>query len=91
MDGGGGTGAASFQMIISPLVSQMQCTSGGACHTLQAPILTSFEALGPNYKTKPGMMNILVTKGALTGGLHSGLPYFDAAQQSTVAMWIDSL
>lgn len=85
----GGMGAASFQTTIAPLVTE--CVAAGACHTVQMPTLTSFDALGPKYKTKPGAQNVLVTKGSLTSGMHSGIPYLTATEQTTVAAWIDSL
>ena len=87
--GGGGGGGQSFTAMIVPLVTECATV---ACHGgVQPPILTSFDALAAKYKTKPGSSNILVTKGALTGGSHSGLPYFTTAEQATVAAWIDSL
>lgn len=94
-DGGGGTvdadgaGAASFQAQIAPLVTA--CVAGTACHTIQAPFLDNYSRLAAKYKVKPGAMNILVTKGDATGGLHSGAPYFTDPEKATVAAWIDSL
>lgn len=88
-DGGGGAGAASFSAMITPLVTECAVV---ACHLgPQIPILTSFADLGPQYKTKPGAANILVTKGGLTGGIHQAIPYLTATEQATVAAWIDSL
>ena len=85
----GGEGAASFEASIAPLVTE--CVAAGACHTVQAPVLTWFQSLAARYKAKPGVQNILVTKGSLTGGTHSGLPYLTTMEQATVAAWIDSL
>src|SRR5574337_253855 len=77
-DGGGGNGAQTFQSMIQPLVNP-KCTS---CHsTTQPPNLSSFESLQAQYKTKPGMNNILVTKGDATQGMHEGIQYFDATQK----------
>jgi hypothetical protein len=87
-DGGTG-GGASFTAQVAPLVTE--CATAGCHGGAQAPNLTSFAALQAPYKVKPGSANILVTKGALTAGVHSGLPYFTAAEQATVAAWIDSL
>lgn len=85
--GGGGGGGQSFNAMIKPLVTT--CTG---CHSgITPPDLSSFDKLGAAYKTKPGNANILVTKGALTGNVHQGVPYFTADQQATVAAWIDSL
>jgi len=67
--------------MIKPLVTE--CIG---CHGAQAPTLTSFMALGPAYKVKPGAANILVTKGD-----HQGTTYFTPAEKTTVAAWIDSL
>ncbi len=86
----GGTGdknAQSFMTQIAPLVTR--CT---ACHSsTQPPNLSSYDKLQAQYKTKPGAMNILVTKGDATAGMHEGITYFDATQKQTVAAWIDSL
>jgi len=80
-------GQQSFASTIAPLVTE--CTG---CHaTTQPPNLTSFAAMEAKYKTGPGTGNILVTKGALTAGVHQGVPYFTPAEQATVAAWIDSL
>jgi len=85
----GGMGAATFQANIAPLVTE--CVAAGACHTVQIPVLTSFDALAAKYKMKPGAQNILVTKGSLTAGMHSGIPYLTSTEQATVAAWIDGL
>lgn len=84
MDMNNGTGGGqSFNMIIKPLVDP-KCTG---CHSAGTPpTLSSFSALQPKYKMKPGASNVLVTKGN-----HAGVIYFDATQQKTVADWIDSL
>jgi hypothetical protein len=87
-DGGNSAGEASFTAMIAPLVTE--CVTGG-CHTVQPPILTSFSSLAAKYTAKPGATNILVTKGSLTGDMHSGLPYLTAEEQTIVANWIDSL
>lgn len=76
-------GGQSFNAIITPLVNP-KCTG---CHSAGTPpTLSSFSALQPAYKTKPGASNILVTKGD-----HAGITYFDADQKKAVADWIDSL
>lgn len=85
----GAIGATSFQANIAPLVTE--CVAAGACHTVQMPVLTSFDSLGTKYRMKPGAQNILVTKGSLTGGTHSGIPYLSTTEQATVAAWIDGL
>ena len=76
-------GEASFNSTIKPLTMPtcVSCHSGGT-----APNLTSFAALQPKYKTKPGMTNILVTKGD-----HSGIAYFNGTDKTAVQNWIDSL
>ncbi len=85
--GGGGGGEASFMTTIQPLVTAcLGCHSAG-----QPPNLSSFAALGPTYKVKPGASNVLVTKGDASGGLHQGAAYFSPTDQATVAAWIDSL
>ena len=86
-DGGNGTGGGqSFNAMVAPLVTE--CTG---CHGGTPPNLTSFSALQAKYKMKPGNANILVTKGDAMGGMHQGIPYFTAAEKTTVAAWIDSL
>ena len=92
-DGGGNPdGEASFNQQMMPLINAKGCTVGATCHGgIQQPSLSSFSALQPRYYTKPGTSNILVTKGSLTAGVHQAIPYFDAAEQATVAAWIDSL
>lgn len=87
--GGGGAGEASFNAMVAPLVTE--CHMAGACHSVQAPVLTSFSTIAARYLAKPGASSILVTKGALTGGTHQGLPYLTDPEQATVAAWIDSL
>jgi hypothetical protein len=90
---GGNTvdGEASFNEQIMPLVTAKGCVTP-TCHGgVQQPSLSTFSALQPRYYTKPGSGNILVTKGNLTGGVHQAVPYFDAAEQATVAAWIDGL
>ncbi|HEY5935848.1 MAG TPA: hypothetical protein VIU61_14465 [Kofleriaceae bacterium] len=78
---------ASFNATIKPLV-----TACLGCHSAaQVPRLTSYAELAVTYKTKPGSTNILVTKGDATGGIHQAQPYFNAAQKTTVAGWIDGL
>jgi hypothetical protein len=68
--------------MIAPLVTE--CTG---CHgTGEPPNLTSFAALQPKYKLKPGNTNVLVTKGD-----HQNITYFTAGEKTTVAAWIDSL
>ncbi len=85
--GGGGGGGQSFSTTIAPLVTRcVGCHSG-----VQMPNLSSFSALGALYKQKPGASNILVTKGTPTAGKHEGIDYLSAADQATVAAWIDSL
>lgn len=105
-DGGGMGGVdpenvASFNQVMAPIVAAKGCLVGDTCHMIQIPKLTSFEALVefPNlaqrYTGKPGAMNILVTKGDLTGGDHpitpTVAPYLDADQKTAVAAWIDGL
>ena len=80
-------GEMSFMTMIQPLVGGCTACHGGTT----APNLTSFAALEPKYKMKPGMTNVLVTKGDTTQGMHYGIAYFNTTQQGTVAMWIDSL
>lgn len=84
----GGAGALAFEMTIKPMMSE--CVG---CHVGQPPNLTSFDALQAKYKTGPGAMNILVTKGDISVpvGQHQGLPYLTDAEEQMVAMWIDSL
>ncbi len=84
----GGGGEASFNITIKPLTTG-RCTG---CHeAAQPPNLSSFTALQAKYKTPPGLMNILVTKGDLTAGVHAGAAYFGTAEQQEVAAWIDAL
>jgi hypothetical protein len=85
--GGGGGGGQSFNAIIAPLVTRCTGCHGGG----QSPTLTSFSALEPKYKVKPGASNILVIKGDATNGQHHGIQYFSATEKTTVANWIDSL
>ena len=87
--GGGGAGEASFTAMVAPLITE--CHMAGACHSVQQPVLTSFSTIAARFLTKPGSSSSLVTKGALTGGIHQGLPYLTADEQATVAAWIDSL
>ena len=84
MDMNNGTGGGqSFNAMIKPLVDP-KCTG---CHSAGTPpTLSSFSALQPKYKMKPGSSNILVTKGD-----HAGITYFTDAQKKTVSDWIDSL
>lgn len=90
-DGGGGNGEATFNSMIMPLVNGKGCVSA-TCHGgVQQPSLSAFSLLQAKYKVQPGTSNILVTKGSLTGGTHQGVQYFTAAEQATVAAWIDSL
>jgi hypothetical protein len=98
LEGGGGPdgasvdGEASFNAMVMPLITAKGCTVGATCHGgIQQPSLSAFGVLQPRYYTKPGASNILVTKGSLTAGVHQAVPYFDAAEQATVAAWIDSL
>jgi hypothetical protein len=86
---GGTDGAQSFNAIVKPLVGR--CAVVG-CHAgTQVPNLSDYSKLDARYKMKPGSTNILVTKGSLTGGMHSAMPYLSSAEQAKVAMWIDSL
>jgi hypothetical protein len=90
-DGGADNGAQSFAAMVSPLVTECAIP---ACHGgAQPPNLANYAQLAAKYKTKPGNTNILVTKGAMSVpvGMHSGLQYLSAAEQTTVAAWIDSL
>jgi mono/diheme cytochrome c family protein len=80
--GGGGGGGQSFNAMIAPLVTTCTGCHGGAT----APNLSSFAALQPKYKMKPGSTNILATKGD-----HQAITYLNAAQVATVVAWIDSL
>jgi hypothetical protein len=76
-------GEASFNSTIKPLV-MTNCVS---CHNGSTPPnLTSFSALQAKYKMKPGMTNVLVTKGN-----HAGIQYFGATDKTAVQNWIDSL
>lgn len=89
VDAGSDPAAQSFNTIVRPVV--MRCAVIG-CHAgTQSPDLSDYGKLAPMYKTKPGRQNILVTKGSLTGGTHSGMPYLSADDQTKVANWIDSL
>jgi hypothetical protein len=86
-DGGGGTPDQTFNSQIKPLVTTcIGCHSGA-----QGPVLTSYASLTAKYKTKPGAMNILVTKADATQGIHQGVQYFTGATKTAVASWIDSL
>jgi hypothetical protein len=90
-DGGGVDGEASFNEQIMPLVTAKGCVTP-TCHGgVQQPSLSAFSLLQPRYYAKPGSGNILVTKGNLTAGVHQAVPYFDTAEQATVAAWIDGL
>jgi hypothetical protein len=81
--GGGMGGGQSFEAMIKPIVMP-KCTGCHAGGTL--PTLTSFSVLEAKYKMKPGVSNILVTKGD-----HQNTTYFDPTQKATVTAWIDSL
>lgn len=87
-------GEASFNAQVAPRV--MGCAIPG-CHVgLNPPNLTSYGGLEAKYKMKPGMTNILVTKGDMQDasgppGLHYGLPYLDETAKSAIAAWIDGL
>jgi hypothetical protein len=85
---GGGNGAATFESMIKPLVTEC-----AACHVGQPPNLSSFDVLQTKYKTGPGSGNILVTKGDISTpvGTHQAIPYLTEAEQTIVANWIDSL
>ncbi len=88
--GGGGEGEASFNVMIAPLVTE--CSTAGACHNVQQPVLTSFSALKPIYLTKPGMASpIVMKKATLPDGTHRGLTYLTDLELMTLATWIDSL
>ena len=79
---GGQTPQQSFTSVVAPLVAR--CTG---CHSgAQSPNLTSFDALEPQYKAKPGASNILTTKGD-----HEGIIFLTPTERMTVASWIDGL
>ncbi|MBX3155149.1 MAG: hypothetical protein KF773_04045 [Deltaproteobacteria bacterium] len=88
-DANNSAGAASFQSMIVPLVTECIGCHGAAT----PPNLTSFDTLAAKYKTGPGASNILVTKGTLgiPSGTHQGINYFTTEEQAIVAAWIDSL
>ena len=73
---------------ITPLVTE--CTP---CHGGTPPNLMSFAVLDAKYKVKPGAMNILVTKGAVSTpvNMHQGIQYFNDTEKAAVAAWIDGL
>jgi len=74
-----------FDAVIAPLVVRcLPCHHGDPMN--EQPTLTSFAALQPQYKVKPGATNALVTKGD-----HHGIAFFSAADAATVAAWIDGL
>lgn len=86
---GGNDPATTFTMIVTPIVTKTiagkTCTDAG-CHVGgQKPNLTSFAALEPQYKVKPGNRNILTTHGQHTG------PALPTADAKAIANWIDSL
>jgi hypothetical protein len=86
--GGGDGGGQTFTSMITPLVSP-RCTN---CHGGSTePNLADYSKLMAKYKVKPGAQNVLVTKGDSTGGMHYGMPYFTAAEKTTVGNWIDSI
>jgi len=96
--GGGGVDASmnsakamAFASTIKPLAETKGCFTATTCHSVQSPVLTSFGALGATYKMGPSASNILVTKDVVSGtpGTHSGIPYFTAAEKTTVSTWID--
>lgn len=86
--------ARSFEQIVMPLVTE--CIGNGACHRSQPPVLTSYAAmtslpeLEARYTAKPGLSNILVTKGG-SENTHQGLFYFSTVEQAQIAAWIDRL
>lgn len=102
-DGGGGGGpdpmaGQMFAASIKPLVDTKGCTMGGAagaCHgNVQPPVFTSFDTLTANanytYVKKPSASNkLIVGPVSLIGGVHQGVAYFDMAQTTTIATWID--
>jgi hypothetical protein len=91
-DGGDPEDAASFSMIVSPIVTRC---AGATCHSgVQAPNLSSFAALQPQYKVKPATTNRLITKKAelaAANNAHQTTTYFDATEEAAVRGWIDSL
>ncbi len=86
--------ARSFEQIVMPLVTE--CVGNGACHRGQPPLLTSYADLTATmelelrYTAKPGVQNILVTKGG-ADNTHQGVFYFSSIEKVTIAEWIDSL
>jgi hypothetical protein len=84
----------SFNTIMSPIVSRC---AGSSCHGgVQAPNLTGFVALQPQYKVQPATTNKLITKKqeagiVAAGNMHQGVMYFSATEETMVSGWIDSI
>ncbi len=89
-DGGGLTAdliskqQATFATVITPLVSTgSRCIS---CHSATMPNFGTYDALAAKYKTPPGNMSLLVTKGN-----HEGFTnFFNATEQTQVTNWINT-
>jgi hypothetical protein len=102
VDGAGGgvdappdPNAASFNAEIKPRVQR--CVDAGCHHTggiQPSPNFDSITTLQSKYKTGAGTANILVTHvpdGAQHGSGATLVNYFDAAEKTAVAAWIDSI
>lgn len=85
--------AMAFASNVKPLAETRGCMTATTCHGIQAPILLSYGQLLPKYTTGPSATNIMINKDVApntpTPGMHSGLPYFSAAEKTMVAAWID--
>ncbi|MBA3452308.1 MAG: hypothetical protein H0T42_04335 [Deltaproteobacteria bacterium] len=94
-DAPGGASAAKIAMFdstIKPMADAKGCVSGGCHGGVQVPVLNSFGTLTAKYYTGPSAINVMITKDVVNGvatGTHSALPYFSAAEKTTVAAWID--
>jgi len=93
---GGGMSAAkvmAYTTTVAPIVMEKGCLNGagGPCHAVQLPILDTPAMLTARYSAGPSAMNIMITKDTVAGtpGMHSGFPYFSAADKTTVSAWID--
>jgi hypothetical protein len=89
--GGGGDPAASYMTIVYPLVTNdtpngPACNTGG-CHVKGGlpPDFSSYTALAERYRTKPGEMAKIVTKGK-----HMG-PALTDASKTKIIDWINGL
>lgn len=77
-------------MTIKPIV--MRCSNMAGCHVQGGipPDLSDYGRLQAKYKDPPGDTNILVTKGTMTGNVHSSMPWLTIPEQDTIANWIDA-